>query len=300
MKNIHILPTDKPSRLILQTNNELRLSVFSFKGAIASGITQNIYITSDEEIKEGDWCLCSEELIHKVVEIKSNIGIIRFQDGVTEVLYACKKIILTIDQDLINDGVQAIDDEFLEWFVKNPSCESVEVAKTSKLIDLYADKEEDKWEVKYHIYIPKEEPKQELHSMDDEVECNMCGNIMSLIEDESIYACYNSECTSCYEEDKEEPDYTALLQPVGTKQETLEEALNKFVRTMLLDQSVYIDFLQCAEFGAKWQQERSYSEEDIALAFNEGQAYSVTGKLVDGKEWAKTHKKEWFEQFKKK
>lgn len=52
--------------------------------------------------------------------------------------------------------------------------------------------------------------------------------------------------------------------------------------------------------GATWQAERMYSEEDIALAFNEGQAYSVTGKLVDGKEWVKTHKKEWFEQFKKK
>jgi hypothetical protein len=31
-------------------------------------------------------------------------------------------IILTTDGDLIDDGVQAIDDEFLEWFVKNPIC----------------------------------------------------------------------------------------------------------------------------------------------------------------------------------
>jgi hypothetical protein len=52
--------------------------------------------------------------------------------------------------------------------------------------------------------------------------------------------------------------------------------------------------------GVIWQSERMYSEEDIAIAFNEGQAYSVTGKLVNGKEWAKTHKKEWLEQFKKK
>jgi len=52
MKNIHVLPTDKPSRLILQTNGVLRLSEITFKGQIASGVTQNIYITSDEEIKE--------------------------------------------------------------------------------------------------------------------------------------------------------------------------------------------------------------------------------------------------------
>jgi hypothetical protein len=37
------------------------------------------------------------------------------------------KIILTTDQNLINDGIQSIDDEFLEWFINNPSCESVEV-----------------------------------------------------------------------------------------------------------------------------------------------------------------------------
>jgi hypothetical protein len=65
-----------------------------------------------------------------------------------------KKIILTTDDQLIADGIQPIDDEFLEWFVKNPSCESVEVKKvilgkvegTSMVID------------KYKIIIPQEEP----------------------------------------------------------------------------------------------------------------------------------------------
>ena len=28
---------------------------------------------------------------------------------------------------MIQNGVQAIDDKFLEWFVKNPSCEEVEI-----------------------------------------------------------------------------------------------------------------------------------------------------------------------------
>jgi hypothetical protein len=75
----------------------------------------------------------------------------------------CRKIILTTDQDLIKDGVQAIDDEFLEWFVKNPSCESVEIkekqhfeADKSKRINplngVY---------YSYKIIIPQEEPKQE-------------------------------------------------------------------------------------------------------------------------------------------
>jgi hypothetical protein len=41
-----------------------------------------------------------------------------------------KKIILTTDQDLIENGVQAIEDEFLEWFVKNPTCEYAPIITT--------------------------------------------------------------------------------------------------------------------------------------------------------------------------
>jgi hypothetical protein len=70
----------------------------------------------------------------------------------------CKKIILSTDQDLIKDGVQAIDEEFLEWFVKNPSCEEVEVIKQELNTDYRSD-----WKQKfyYKIIIPSEEPKQE-------------------------------------------------------------------------------------------------------------------------------------------
>ena len=42
-----------------------------------------------------------------------------------------KKIILTTDQNLIADGVQAIDDDFLEWFSsKNGNVNFVEVIVT--------------------------------------------------------------------------------------------------------------------------------------------------------------------------
>jgi hypothetical protein len=40
-----------------------------------------------------------------------------------------KKIVLTTDPNLIKEGVQSIDDEFLKWFEKNSSCEFVEVNK---------------------------------------------------------------------------------------------------------------------------------------------------------------------------
>ena len=53
MKNIHILPTDKPSRLYL-IKDKLKLSSLKFTNDEEIGwLTQNIYITSDEVIKDG-------------------------------------------------------------------------------------------------------------------------------------------------------------------------------------------------------------------------------------------------------
>ena len=133
MKNLHLLPTDKPTRLH-NTFNTLRLE----KGYDLSPSNLNIYITSNEEIKEGDCFLSKEEIVH------NNWGW-NFGD---------KKIILTTDQDLIKDGVQAIDDEFLEWFVKNPLCEEVEVVKDRVFkLDEFNQRE---FYNKYKIIIPKE------------------------------------------------------------------------------------------------------------------------------------------------
>jgi len=114
MKNIHILPTDKPSRLYLHSDNELQLRTNIIRTSEDYlGSNQHIYITSDEEIKQGDWCIYKTgEIIQYLVKLNTD---------------NLKKIILTTDQDLIKDGVQAIDDEFLEWYIKNPSCENVKV-----------------------------------------------------------------------------------------------------------------------------------------------------------------------------
>jgi hypothetical protein len=73
----------------------------------------NIYITSDEEIKEGN----------SIFETDTNTINIAGKDYVKNEFDF--KIILTTDQDLIADGVQAIDNDFLEWFVKNPTREFV-------------------------------------------------------------------------------------------------------------------------------------------------------------------------------
>ena len=124
MKNIHVLPTDKPSRLWINNLLQGKLEL-SKEMLIGSNTAQNIYITSNDNNKITDegvqhiartWVL--DTINNKV--FKASVNIISDDD--------IQSIILTTDQDLIAEGIQQIDDDFLEWFVKNPSCEKVEVS----------------------------------------------------------------------------------------------------------------------------------------------------------------------------
>lgn len=131
MKNIHLLPTDKPNKLILNyIKGKCSKDVLAVNNINATWYIlkyQNIYITSDEEIKEGDWWLNLKT--NDVDKCTHKSEVLLYNSEKYEYI---KKIILTTDQDLINDGVQEINDEFLEWFVKNPSCEEVEFKKESE------------------------------------------------------------------------------------------------------------------------------------------------------------------------
>ena len=178
MRNIHILPTDKISDISLGNSGEGMIHHTHTKPKYTYRTYQNLYISSDEEVKEGDWLLIIDDFETYVHKHKG--------DNLPTTYH--KKIILTTDQDL--DGVQAIDDEFLEWFIKNPSCEEVEVRYT---VDFNS---------KAVIIIPKEK----------------------------------------------------------TKQETLEEAAEKYATTnKTYSEQSELDF----KAGAYWQAERMYSEEDL-------------------------------------
>jgi hypothetical protein len=158
MKNLHILPTDKPSfgkYLVLNKEGILCIWNTNTMGSQKTLPTQHIYITSDEPFKKGDkgWLLENSNFVVNVCEFHCLYG-------VHGIYPTDKKIILTTDQDLIKDGVQAIDDEFLEWFVKNPSCEYVEIIKDRVFkLDEFQQRE---FYDNYKIIIPQEEPKQEL------------------------------------------------------------------------------------------------------------------------------------------
>ena len=160
MKNVHLITTDKPSRLVKFFTNKFHLckEILPIEDEEQY---QNIYITSDEEIKTGDYILELKDNSVWTIQIQTNTDLSKY-----------KKITLTTDQDLINDGIQSIDDEFLEWFVKNPKCEEI-VVEREKAVG-YTEDRQRTFYGKYKIIIPKEEPKQETSAQteisDEEIE----------------------------------------------------------------------------------------------------------------------------------
>ena len=82
-------------------------------------IENRIYITSDEEIKEGDWYYLLKE--DKIAKCPKILNLFSVTPEWTQ------KIILTTDADLVADGIQYINFETLQWLVENPSCEYVKV-----------------------------------------------------------------------------------------------------------------------------------------------------------------------------
>ena len=269
MKNIHILPTDKPSRLwMTKLGNLTRChDIKPIKEALGNNV--NIYITSDEEIKEGDWLIVNDE---DVMQMKSSydndmtgedIWVGDSLNGYATYKDNCKKIILTTDQDLIKDGVQKIDDEFLEWFVNNQSCE---------FVDVYNDKSVGYEYDHYSIIIPKEEPKQEWSKSTGDLAVDY-----AIGQSKAIQKCMHLDA---------EMAYRSL-----PKQETFEEFAERLCPNKQVEYDMIIE-------GAKWQQERSYTEEEVLILLHERDVHNMHFPSTFNKGW-KTPK-EWFEQFKKK
>ena len=218
MKNIHLLPTEKPSRLTKPGGSS---SIKLYTNGLTNtpkGHCKNyhLYITSDSEIKEGDWCL---NTLKNIIYKKDNL--------LMDIVW--KKIILTTDQDLIKDGVQAIDDEFLEWFVKNPNCDEVEVEHfgtccgNQSITQCINCK---KYNPVYKIIIPQEDInffQITVNSLEKSMNLNL-----EYINDEPL------------------------------------EAALSFLPHSEVDNDT--DFITGFELGAKWQAERMYSEEELKNA----------------------------------
>jgi hypothetical protein len=283
MKNIHIIPTDKPSRLAKHSSGSFHIvSHIAHKKGLYKMTNQNIYITSDEEIKEGDWVY---NIVSKT-KFKATKQLINLINDTNVTLTTNKKIILATDQDLIKNNVQEISEEFIQWFVQNPSCEFVKVKPyCEKLTCQNKDCNVCCQELKYKIIIPQEEPKQETLSYTEAAK-----------KDERIF---NS--TMMKQETLEEAAENLTTDQIAWRWLDIEENYNSIEDT--------ISFVKGVEIGIKWQQEQDedmYSEEDM-IAFldwskstnKEKSEYELRcllhGKEIDSKKLFTI----WVEQFKK-
>jgi hypothetical protein len=79
------------------------------------------------------------------------------------------------------------------------------------------------------------------------------------------------------------------------KQETLEEAAENYNLNTINAFGDYESFIA----GAQWQQERSYSEEDLKEAFKEGYTIGFRTSVFEVN-LKQENCDEWFEQFKNK
>ena len=266
MKNLHLIPTDKPSSLYILGNNELKLR-YTIDLPIDSDIAvnQHIYITSDEEIEEGDWFYVKTPNIYggNVVARCLSFGKHCWSENILTATTDekgyhpshCVKIIMTTDQDLIKDGVQAIDDEFLEWFVKNPSCEEVDINRD--------------WGYP-KIIIPKEEPNK-THYLDEIPNTNK-EVVLKMFE--------------------------AAIPKLEPKRETFEEAAEKeypIKIESIMEGYHDVNSYQRNAFikGAKLAQERMYSEEEVLVILDKFLTAMIKGEKTGLLE-------KWFKQFKKK
>lgn len=122
MKNLFILPSEKPSRLLKSENNNfmiIKSDTLNWFEIILKNTYQNIYITNNDGLNENDYVITDDVdnygKLFQVSWLKNNK------------IKNCYKVILTTDHDLIKNGVQAIDNDFLEWFIKHPTCGVVDV-----------------------------------------------------------------------------------------------------------------------------------------------------------------------------
>jgi hypothetical protein len=280
MKNLYLLPTDKPSKLY-KVKGKYFIDEYPVQSVNAGN--QHIYITNDSDIIVKDYVVvsCSEVNIEEVRIVTGYYNEQFLFDDKSQIhIDYCKKIILTTDEDLIQNGVQAIDDKFLEWFVKNQSCEFVEVVSNYRVKS--GTIEEHKQGVagyeyyEYKIIIPSEKPKP-IHKFNNGRGATLCVKCYVIISEGITEELHCEKCK--------------------LKQETLKEAAENHINNDLdlyeslvdghISYDIGMDLLNNLFInGAKYMQEKMYSEEDSHKAYCAGSGYNIDCLEL-----------EWFENF---
>jgi hypothetical protein len=167
MKNIFLIPTPKESRLWRDLDSKkLRFDNISTPNSNECTKCSNeyMYITTDSKFVRDEYITDGIEVIKATPKLVNAQGLVDRRDW--------KKIIITTDPELIEDGIHPIGEEFLKWFVENPTCIKVEVVyglfnpmgRQVDPNDLGQNHSKCVW--KYKIIITKEESKKVLTEED--------------------------------------------------------------------------------------------------------------------------------------
>lgn len=134
MQNIFITETDNPGFPIFSIDG-----VFGFipktEDHLNSGLKyHNVYITSDEPIEDGDYGVETNLLKSGYSPKQYIFKMDPEQRAAMESLGGQKscgvlKIVLSTDDELIQDGVQEAHQKFIDWIVKNPGAKTIGVFK---------------------------------------------------------------------------------------------------------------------------------------------------------------------------
>lgn len=249
-KNIHLIPTKGTGSVYISTDVTPNL-YSNWRGE-----GYHMYITSpNEDINENDYIITKDGRLVEVSYIMSKD------------IEGASKVVLTTDELYIHNAVvpkeynpspqyvQKIDNDFVMWFINNPSCEEVRVDK-SILYKPYND-ERDIPEFSHYEYkiVTPEEP----------TSCACGANISCKCEPEQSVEEYEQQGL-------EKHSYEF-------KQETLEEAAKKYIgfplnKDMDEEQRYYNPNVKTYEAfikGGEWEKSQGgYTKEDvrfIALKF---------------------------------
>ena len=166
MKNIFLIPTDKESRLWRDLDSN-KLTFDNLSHSNSNECTkcshEYVYITSDSKFVRDEYITDGIEVIKATSKLVDAQGLVGRRDW--------NKIIITTDPELIKDGVHPIGEDFLKWFVENPTCIKVEVVyglfnpmgRQVDPNDLGQNHSKCVW--KYKIITTKEEQKQHIVDM---------------------------------------------------------------------------------------------------------------------------------------
>jgi hypothetical protein len=305
MINIHILPASSPSRLIKDIWKNTFSLVENFNTNHIDFKAQHFYITSDEEIKIDEYYIhgnrLHKHLGKKCLDVLTNKEYP--QSNLINKDSVFKKVILSTDLELQKDGVQSIPDDFLEWFVKNPSCEEVDVNKSygGTYYITYP----------YKIIIPIEEPKTNLEKLPfpDLVkeQAEYYRNIKLVEKQETLeedcpctdeclgYLTKTCKGIETLEQIDQNNPVTRGSTALVYKQETLEEVAERLYPTTIdsfTDSGIDLSERDRIIFtnGYKLAQERSYSEEEV-LELLQDFANDLSDNVINIKFWFNKFKK---------